>query len=295
VASNSNPGLFSTAPSIAPNGTLTFTPAPNATGSASITVVLKDDGGTGNGAVDTSAPQIFTINITPANDAPTIALAAGGQCARASAIGTMNLAVADVDGDNLNLGGSSSNTTLVPGGGIVFGGSGASRTVTISAAPAQSGSATIAITVSDGKGGSASLAIPIRVGTANSDIINAVASPQMIFGLGGNDTINSGSANDLLCGGDGNDQLSGGAGNDVLDGGTGNNSLAGGAGDDTLIGGAGNDSLSGGNGNDSLSGGNGNDSLSGGLGADAFSGGAGIDVALDFTPSQGDTQDGTIP
>jgi hypothetical protein len=40
----------------------------------------------------------------------------------------------------------------------VFGGSGANRSVTVSAAPAKSGSAVITITVSDGKGGSASLA-----------------------------------------------------------------------------------------------------------------------------------------
>ena len=31
---------------------------------------LVDDGGTANGGVDTSAPQTFTINVTPVNDAP---------------------------------------------------------------------------------------------------------------------------------------------------------------------------------------------------------------------------------
>ena len=35
--------------------------------------------------------------------------------------------------------------------------------------------------------------------------------------------------------------------------------------------------------------------LTGGLGADIFSGGPGTDTATDLTPSQGDTQDGTIP
>jgi hypothetical protein len=38
-----------------------------------------------------------------------------------------------------------------------------------------------------------------------------------------------------------------------------------------------------------------NDRLTGGPGADRFSGGAGTDVATDFTTTQGDTSDGTIP
>ena len=63
VTGNTNPGLFSAEPAIAANGTLTFTPAPGATGSATVTVVLRDDGGTANGGVDMSAPQSFTITV----------------------------------------------------------------------------------------------------------------------------------------------------------------------------------------------------------------------------------------
>src|SRR5262249_16054830 len=44
-------------------GKLTFTPAPNASGTALVTVVLHDDGGTANGGVDTSQPQSFQINV----------------------------------------------------------------------------------------------------------------------------------------------------------------------------------------------------------------------------------------
>ncbi|MGA7614707.1 MAG: Ig-like domain-containing protein [Thermoanaerobaculia bacterium] len=70
VTGNSNPALFSTAPAIAPNGTLTFTSAPDANGSATITIALQDNGGTANGGVDTSATQTFTITVTAVNDAP---------------------------------------------------------------------------------------------------------------------------------------------------------------------------------------------------------------------------------
>ena len=51
---------------------------------------------------------------------------------------------------SLALTGSSSNPTLVPNTAIVFGGSGANRTITVTPASNQSGSATITVTVSDG-------------------------------------------------------------------------------------------------------------------------------------------------
>src|SRR5205085_378091 len=65
-----NAGLFAAAPAIAPNGTLTFTPAADASGTAVVTVALHDDGGTANGGVDTSAAQAFTISVAAVNDAP---------------------------------------------------------------------------------------------------------------------------------------------------------------------------------------------------------------------------------
>ena len=67
---NDNSGLFSVAPAVAPDGTLTFTPAPDANGSATVTVTAHDDGGTANGGSDTSAPQTFTLTVDPVNDAP---------------------------------------------------------------------------------------------------------------------------------------------------------------------------------------------------------------------------------
>jgi hypothetical protein len=68
---NTNPGLFSVAPAVSSSGTLTYTPAPNAFGDAIVTLVMKDNGGTANGGLDTSTEQAFTISITPVNDVPT--------------------------------------------------------------------------------------------------------------------------------------------------------------------------------------------------------------------------------
>lgn len=68
--SNDNNALFATQPAIATNGTLSYTPADNISGSATVTVALQDDGGTTNGGSDTSATQTFTITVTASNDAP---------------------------------------------------------------------------------------------------------------------------------------------------------------------------------------------------------------------------------
>ena len=70
VTGNTNTGLFSAGPAISSTGTLTYTPAANAAGTATIDIVLKDDGGTANGGQDTSTPASFTITVNPVNDAP---------------------------------------------------------------------------------------------------------------------------------------------------------------------------------------------------------------------------------
>jgi len=70
---NTNPDLFDTPPAIDPlTGQLTFTTALNAFGTATITFVLQDDGGTDGGGADTSAPETLVITIEPVNDPPTI-------------------------------------------------------------------------------------------------------------------------------------------------------------------------------------------------------------------------------
>jgi len=69
TATNNNAALFTVAPAVSPAGVLTYTIAPNAIGSALVTVVLKDNGGTLNGGADTSAPQTFTISVNKASTA----------------------------------------------------------------------------------------------------------------------------------------------------------------------------------------------------------------------------------
>ena len=66
-----NSDLFAYGPEISPVGTLTFTPAPDASGTASINVTLQDDGGVDYGGDFTSDMQNFQIVINPTNDQPT--------------------------------------------------------------------------------------------------------------------------------------------------------------------------------------------------------------------------------
>src|SRR6185503_3495217 len=57
---------------------------------------------------------------------------------------------AETTAGNLTLSGSSSNPTVAPNANIVFGGSGANRTVNVTPAPNQSGNTIISVNVNDG-------------------------------------------------------------------------------------------------------------------------------------------------
>jgi Dockerin type I domain/Bacterial Ig domain/Bacterial cadherin-like domain len=64
IVANTNPSIFASPPLIDAAGKLTFAPQPNTSGTAQLTVVLVDDGGTANGGSDTSPPQTFNIAVT---------------------------------------------------------------------------------------------------------------------------------------------------------------------------------------------------------------------------------------
>ena len=68
--SNNDPGLFTMQPAIDPNGVLTYTLVPNASGTATVTVTAQN---TGSGVApnrNTSSPVVFTITAAPTNIAP---------------------------------------------------------------------------------------------------------------------------------------------------------------------------------------------------------------------------------
>ncbi len=66
IVTNDNDQLFSAQPSVAADGTLTYRPAANAFGLATVTVKVHDNGG----GQDTSAAQTFKITVKPVADLP---------------------------------------------------------------------------------------------------------------------------------------------------------------------------------------------------------------------------------
>ena len=65
VVTNDDNAVFETQPAIDEDGDLTFESAAGASGVATVTVVLADDGGTADGGVDSGAPVTFLIEILP--------------------------------------------------------------------------------------------------------------------------------------------------------------------------------------------------------------------------------------
>jgi hypothetical protein len=125
--------------------TVTLTPALNQTGTSTITVTVSD------GSLTATDTFVLTVNAA-ANTAPTISSIADLSTSQNTATAPIAFTVGDAQtaAGSLILSRTSSNPTLVPTANIVFGGSGASRNVTLTPALNQSGTSTITVTVSDG-------------------------------------------------------------------------------------------------------------------------------------------------
>jgi formylglycine-generating enzyme required for sulfatase activity len=99
-----------------------------------------------------STQMRFKVIADDGNTAPTISDIAAQTITEGNNTGAIAFTIGDAQtaAGSLSVSGSSSNTTLVPNADIVFGGSGANRTVTVTPASSQTGTATITVTVSDG-------------------------------------------------------------------------------------------------------------------------------------------------
>ena len=126
------------------NRTVTVTPASNQSGNTTITLTVSD------GSAATSSTFILTVNAL--NTPPTITKISDQSITANRNTGALTFTVGDLEtpAASLIVSGTSSNTTLIPNTNIVFAGSGANRTVTVSPLQTQSGTATITLTVSDG-------------------------------------------------------------------------------------------------------------------------------------------------
>ena len=141
-----------------------------ATGAAyAIAGAVAGDAGTYSVVATNSAGAITSngavLTVSAANTAPTITTIANQTTVPGTAVGPISFTVGDSQtaAGSLIVTGTSSNTTLVPAGNIVFGGSGANRTVTLTPAAGQAGTATITLTVTDGVGLTTSIRFTLTV------------------------------------------------------------------------------------------------------------------------------------
>jgi len=189
TTSNDNTALFSAQPSVASDGTLTFTPAADANGTATVTVTAHDDGGTSNGGVDTSAAQTFIITVTAVNDAPSFTK--GGDVTvneDSGAYSQANWATAISPGPNessqtVSFNVSNNNNALFSAQPSVN----ASGTLTFTPAPNANGTATVTIAAHD-DGGTANGGVDTSASQTFTITVNAVNDAPSFTG-GGNVTV----------------------------------------------------------------------------------------------------------
>ena len=257
---------FSAAPAIdLATGNLTYTASPNAYGTATVQVTLRDSGS--NVAPNANfGSQTFTITVQPT--AP-VSVVNGNLIVRGTSYNDTIVFLPSSTGSAVTLNGKYYGPYKLPVGGrlIAYGNEG--RDII-----SVSGSTSRCAEIYGGPGND-SLA-----GGNGSDSLYGEDGIDTLRGNGGADFLSGGGATDLLYGGDGNDRLDGGAARDSLWGDGGDDVMRGGDGDDWMSGGLGADILQGLSGNDTMFGDAGRDLLIGGVGVDELHGGTDEDILI---------------
>uniref|UniRef100_UPI0023ECC87D malectin domain-containing carbohydrate-binding protein n=1 Tax=Chryseolinea sp. H1M3-3 TaxID=3034144 RepID=UPI0023ECC87D len=126
-----------------------------------------------------SGIAVGRYNVAPVNTPPTITAIPNQTINGNTSTGSIPFTIGDVDNaiGSLTISGSSGDVTIIPNANIVFGGSGANRTVTVTPATNQiGGPVTITVMVSDGIA-STSTNFNVTVGPANTTPVVVQAYP----------------------------------------------------------------------------------------------------------------------
>jgi fibronectin type 3 domain-containing protein len=150
TATSSNPSLIPnptvnyTSPN--PTGTLSFTPAANSGGTATITVTVND-----GAAANNTVTRTFTVTV---NRLPVISAIPDLTNTVGTTIAPIAFTVSDTEtsASSLVVTASSDNPDLVAAPGLVVSGTGGNRTLTITPIASATGTAEITLTVNDGQG-----------------------------------------------------------------------------------------------------------------------------------------------
>ncbi len=171
-------------------------------GSNPLGVTASDFNGDGDLDLAVANAGSDNVSVLLQNDPPTISDIPDQSTDEDTSTGPISFTVGDDEtaAGDLALTGSSSNTTLVPNANIVFGGSGADRTVTVTPTDDRSGTATITVTVRDSQGATATDTFVLTVNAVNDapDAVNDTATADE----GGNPVDIDVLANDTDVGGD---------------------------------------------------------------------------------------------
>ncbi|MBX7210688.1 MAG: dienelactone hydrolase family protein [Verrucomicrobiaceae bacterium] len=171
------------------NRTLTITSTAGVTGTVEVALVVTD-GSVANGqlaAMKTLQVTIQAASQGSVNFRPEISWIADQRTTPGVAVSNVAFTVSDVEtaAASLAVTAASSNTTLLPVANIALGGSGGSRTVTLTPVSGQSGTATVTLTVNDGSKTSATaftLTVANAVGGNTAPTISSLASDSIAVG-----------------------------------------------------------------------------------------------------------------
>jgi hypothetical protein len=225
------------------NGTFTYAPDADFSGSDSFTILIDD----GNGG---TAEQVVSVTVTPVNDAPTGItgdLSAPEDAVNGSAAGTVVGQDPDSSSFTYELLDNAGGRFSMDSAGNLFVADGLLLDYE------QAAFHTVEVRVTDDLGASSVFTIDVDVadvlgedvqgdgrdntfyGGLEADLLRGGDGGDLLVGQGGQDDLFGDSGNDTLRGGAAADNLTGGIGEDVMDGGAGADMMAGGLGDDTYI------------------------------------------------------------
>ncbi|MBI5772253.1 MAG: tandem-95 repeat protein [Verrucomicrobia bacterium] len=170
----------------ATTGSLIFRPVTNAFGTATISVVVTDNGGTAGGGVD-AVTNTFAVIVNAVNDAPAlgaiIKVAVNEEAAQQTVNVTgINAGPASESGQTLTLAAVSSDPAIVPNPAAVYTGGSATGSLTFTPVASANGTVTVTVTVSD-NGGTANGGVSAVTNTFTITV-NAVNDAPTLAALG---------------------------------------------------------------------------------------------------------------
>ncbi|MBD9375096.1 M10 family metallopeptidase C-terminal domain-containing protein [Rhizobium sp. ARZ01] len=169
--------------------------APDAASRTVTITSIKDNGGTANGGVDTTALSITsTVQLVPTNDAPSVSVPGGITVTEDVATALAGISFHDIDVGNgavtVTFAVASGGLSATGSSGVMVGGSTNSLTLTgtladingfiaagkvaYGTAPNATSSVFLTISISDGQGGTATASVPINVTAVNDAPVNTV-------------------------------------------------------------------------------------------------------------------------